>query len=243
MDSGIYSAATGLRETLRAQEITANNLANVNTPGYKRRLAVFHPFQRVLAQQLDQGTVLGGVVVDFSPGPIHHTGNPLDLAIEGKKGFFVLRGSNGYLYTRKGSFTLRGDGTIVDTVGRPLLADGGGELRVPPETREIRVTTSGEVYADQTAIGRIWVVEFDGPPPLVAAAYTAFALAEGARQPATAAQPRILQGALEGSNTNAVDELVSMIALLRSFEASQRTAKAIDESLKETTTVAQQSGG
>ncbi len=240
MDSGIYAAATGLTESLRAQEVTANNLANVNTPGYKRRLALFHPFHKVLAEQVGQGTEIGGVVVDFSPGPLHHTGNNLDLAI-GSDGFFVLGGESGYLYTRKGNFTLRGDGTIVDTVGRPLLADGGGELRVPPETREIRVTPNGEVYADETAIGRIWVVRFEGTPPLVSAAYTAFALAEEAPAPVTATRPEIVQGAIEGSNTNAVEELVAMVAILRSFQASQRVVKTIDESLEQTATAAQQS--
>lgn len=239
MDSGLYSAASGLTESLRAQEITANNLANVNTPGYKRRLAVFHPFHKVLADQLSQGTALGDVVVDFSPGPIQHTGNALDFAIHGD-GFFVLGGAAAYLYTRKGNFTLRGDGTIVDTVGRPLLGDGGAELRVPPDTRKVRVTTGGQVYADDTALGRIWVVKFEGTPPLEAAAYTAFSLAEGASQPATEPRPQVVQGALEGSNTNAVDELVAMITTLRSFEASQRVVQTIDQSLEQTTTMAQQ---
>jgi len=232
MDSGIYSAATGLQANLQAQDVTSHNLANVNTPGYKRRLAVFQPFYSQLAAQSGSlaGTELDGVVIDYSRGPIQQTGNRLDLALNGE-GFFVLRGADGQVYTRQGAFSLSSEGAIVDSVGRPLLADGGSEIRVPTNVRELRVSEDGRVLADGASVGRISVVDVPAPRALVPAAYTAFALAPGAAAPERVERPAVMQGALEGSNTNAVDELVSMITTLRGFEAAQRVLRSIDENL------------
>ena len=232
MDSGIYSAATGLQGSLQAQDVTSHNLANVNTPGYKRRLAVFQPFQAQLAAQAGPlaGTELNGVVVDYTRGPMQQTGNRLDLALN-CDGFFVLRGAEGQVYTRQGAFTLSQEGNIVDSVGRPLLSTGGSEIRIPTITREIRVNQDGSVLADGASVGRISVVDVPAPRALVPAAYTAFALAPGAPAPEPVAHPTVAQGALEGSNANAVEEMVSMITTLRGFEASQRVLRSIDENL------------
>jgi flagellar basal body rod protein FlgG len=237
MEPGVYSAGSSLVANLRAQEVTAHNLANINTPGFRRRLALFHPFQAQLAAAQPSGTQVDEVVIDFAPGPVQQTGNPLDVALEGE-GFFVLRGPSGYLYSRKGNFALGADGTVVDSVGRPLLAEGGGELKIPNETREIRVDSRGQVFADKTSVGRIWVADVPKPRAFVPAAYTAFTLPAGAPPATTVENPTVVQGALEGSNTNAVDEVVSMIVTLRSFEAAQRVLHAIDESLKQTTSAA-----
>jgi len=232
MDPAVYSATSSLEAALRAQDVVAHNLANVNTPGFKRRLVVF---QAQLAAAMGQaGTQPDEVVVDFSRGPAQQTGNPLDLMLD-CEGFFVLSAGpdSGYIYTRKGNFSLSADGAIVDSMGRPLLGNGGAELRVPRETREIRIDEAGQVVADGASIGRVWVVDVPKPRPFVPAAYTAFALPPDAPAPETVADAVVVQGTLEGSNTNPVDELVSMIATLRNFEASQRALRSIDESLEQ----------
>ena len=229
MDSSLYAASSVLVAHLRAQEISAHNLANVTTPGFKRHVPLFQPFQA----ELDSAAAgQGDYVVDFSRGAMEHTGNPLDLAVDGK-GFFVLEGPGGYLYTRKGNFSLSDKDLVVDAVGRPVLTDSGSKLHVPSGTREIRVEEGGTVYADGGAIGRVWVVDFETPERLLPAAYTTFADPGGEPAPATVAKPRVVQGVLEGSNTNPVEEMVSMIATLRSFESAQRVIRSIDESLKE----------
>jgi flagellar basal-body rod protein FlgF len=232
MDAGFYSAATGMEAYLRAQEVIAHNLANANTVGFKRSLAVWEPFEAQLAAALGDaaGTQVTDIVTDFRPGPIESTDGPLDVAIQGD-GFFVLEGPNGYLYTRKGNFTLSANGTVVDSVGRPVLGRGGSELRIPAETREVRVDQEGRVFADTTEVGRLWVVAPPDPAELVPAAYTAFRLPTE-ETPPTVREPRVVQYALEGSNTNAVDELVAMITTLRGFEAAQRILVSLEETEK-----------
>ncbi|MFP4055879.1 MAG: flagellar basal-body rod protein FlgF [Candidatus Brocadiia bacterium] len=234
MDAGVYSAASGLEAYLRAQEVLAHNLANVDTGGYKRRLALFEPFQAELAAELGglAGAEVDDVVVDFSPGPLVTTERPLDLAIQGQ-GFFVLQAQSGYVYTRKGSFVLDGEGRVVDTVGRGLVGAGGGPVRIPEETTELVVDREGRVFADGAEVGRVWVVDIPQPEVLRPAAYTAFALSDGAAAPATLEGATVVQGAVEGSNTNAIDELVAMITTLRGFEAAQRALVSIDESMEQ----------
>jgi len=243
MDTGTYSAASALLAALRTQEVTAHNLANVNTPGFKRRLAALQPFQEHLAaaQGEPTGTTPEGVTIDFARGPIDHTGNPLDLALEGE-GFFVLRGPQGQLYSRQGSFTLDGSGRIVDSVGRPLLGEGGGELTVPTDTTAIRVDQEGRVFADDTEVGKVWVVDVAKPRAFVPAAYTAFALPPDGPAPHTVERACVMQGALEGSNTNPIDELVSMITTLRSFETAQRSLASLADTTDMLTRAAQNTG-
>jgi len=242
MDPEVYAATAGLAAALRNQDIIARNLANVNTSGFRRRVPVDDPFEAQLSEAQAASPVPGEEVVDFSRGPIARTENPLDLALN-CDGFFALAGPSGNVYTRKGSFSLNADGAIVDSVGRSLLSSGGDVLRVPGGTREIRVDPSGEVLADGSSVGKVWVVNVAEPRLLVPAAYTAFSLPESAAAPETAQDAAVEQGALEGSNTNAIEELVSMIANLRSFEASQRVLRSIDESLKQTAAAASATAG
>lgn len=239
MDTGVYAAGSALLAHMRAQEVTAHNLANINTPGFKRRLTVFQPFDAHLAAEM-AGDGTKSMEIDFARGPIDSTGNPLDMALD-CEGFFVLEAADGdgYLYTRKGNFTLDGSGAIVDSVGRHLLGDGGGTLTVPAETNAIRVDHEGRVFADGSAIGRVWVVDVADRRALAPAAGTAFGLPEGGPAPKSVERPAVVQGALEGANVNPVDELVTMIATLRSFEAAQRTLTAFDDTTEQLTKAAQ----
>jgi len=237
MDSGVSAATNGLTAYLRAQEVLAHNLANVNTPGFRRRMAVFHSFDEALAQAQGESESPVDVVVDFRHGPMRETGNPLDLTL-GADGFFVLGADEGYLYTRKGNFSLSADGAVVDSLGRPLIGRGGARLRVPADAREIRVDPSGEVFADNTSVGRVWVVEPVDTAQLVPAPYTAFSLPETAPPPTTVREPDLVQGAIEGSNTDPVEEMVNMIATLRSFEAAQRVLRSMSDTTEQMATAA-----
>ena len=240
MDPGMYAAGGALLAQLRAQEVTAHNLANINTPGFKRRLTVHKPFQTHLANELAEANT-GGTVIDFARGTLDSTGNPLDLALD-CEGFFVVETESGYLYTRKGNFTLDGDGAIVDSIGRRLMGDGGGTLTVPSNAHTVHVDQEGRVFADDSEIGKVWVVDVADRTALVPTAATAFALPENQPPPASVEHPAVMQGALEGSNINPVDELVTMIATLRSFEAAQRTLTAFDDTTEQLAKAAQNSG-
>jgi len=240
MDSGSYDAALSLMRSLEAQEVHAHNLANVNTPGFKKRLAVTQAFDQHLAEasgQLSQ-QIAQDVVVDFRQGALTSTGKPLDLAIEGD-GFFVIEGPNGPLYTRHGVFTVDAQRRIVDSVGRPLLGDGG-PLTVPPDGTEIGVGPDGTVSVDNNPIGRIRVVDVPPPRAMHPVGGSAFAVADGVT-PQQTEEATVRQGAIEQSNSNAIDEMVSMIATLRSFEAAQRALRQMSEITEQLSQAAQSS--
>ena len=230
MDAGLYSASAGLFANLHAQDVTAHNLANINTAGYKRRVAVYEPFAAHLAEATAEaaGVTVDGVAIDYTPGHRLYSGEPLHLMIEGE-GFFVLRGASGEVYTRNGCFQLDAQRQIVDAAGRPLLG-GGGELRIPKAGGRVRVDPDGQVRVGGTSVGRIRVVDVPKPRAFVAASNGAFTLPAGVPPPRPVPDARVEQGYLEGANTNAIDELVATITTLRSFEGSQRTVRSIDES-------------
>jgi flagellar basal body rod protein FlgG len=235
-----YTVASTMTACLKAQEVSAHNLANVNTPGFKRRLAVEQPFHAYLAAEREavQGVQVDGVTTDFSRGAVRPTGNPLDLAL-GCDGFFVLDGPEGQVYTRRGDFTLDGEGRVVDSLGRTLLSEGGGALRVPGGAVSITVAEDGGVMVDGTVVGRVWVVDVPSPRSLVPAGFTAFTPMDETATPTTVARPVVRQGALEMSNANPIDELVAMVSTLRSYEAAQRTLTSIDQTSEKLTTAAQ----
>lgn len=240
MDSGSYDAALSMLRDLQAQEVHAHNLANVNTPGFKRRLAISQSFDQHLAEasgELSQ-QIAQDVVIDFRQGPLLSTGNPLDLAIEGN-GFFVIEGPGGPLYTRHGVFTLDAQRRIVDGVGRPLLGDGG-PLTVPPDGTEVGVGPDGTVSADGNVIGRIRLVDVPPPRAMQPVGGSAFAVT-GDVTPRRAEEAAVRQGAIEQSNANAIDEMVSMIATLRNFEAAQRALRQMSEITEQLTQAAQTS--
>ena len=240
MDAAAYTAAGAMATNLRVQEISSHNLANVNTPGFKRRLAIFQPFHAHLAaaQTAVQGADAAGVVVDFGQGPINATGNPLDLALD-CEGFFVVEGQQGRLYTRRGNFTLDAEGRICDTLGRPLLAEGGGKLRVQPGAGAISVAEDGRMLADGIDIGKIWVVDVPKPRTLVPAGFTAFSAPPGGPTPKAVERSVVKQGALEMSNANPIEELVAMITTLRSFEAARQTLTGMDKTSEKLAQAAQ----
>ncbi|HYU46988.1 MAG TPA: flagellar hook-basal body complex protein, partial [Terriglobales bacterium] len=137
MDSGFYAACAGLRAQSQALEVSAHNLANVNTAGFRGQqttfqslLAVANPtVPTVLNLATNNFGVLEGSHLDLTAGTLQHTGNPLDLGIEGA-GFFAIQTAGGTRYTRNGSFRVASSGELVTASGDPVLGDQG-VIRVP----------------------------------------------------------------------------------------------------------------
>lgn len=221
----MYKALSGAVAQMRRLDATAQDLANVNTSGYKgQRLS----FGEVLANQLPPDERPGGLVAvasqrtNFGPGEIQPTGNPFNLALAGD-GFFVVQTSRGARYTRSGAFNLSPDGTLTTAQGDAVLGDSGP---IKITGANIAVAGDGTVASDDGEVGKIRVVRFVDSRRVAKEGATLFVTAPGNVQEAT--DPRVLQGSLEQSNVNSIDGMISLIALNRQFEASQRAMTLMD---------------
>lgn len=254
MIRGLYTSAAGMAAMLSKQDVIANNLANVNSTGYKQDVAVFRTRMDQMLYRLEEtrkspepevrrmgglstGVYLDEIATRFEAGTIRSTENPYDFALEGE-GFFMLEEPDGtQILTRDGSFARSPEGMLVDKSGRLVLGEDGapialGQGRVQV-SREGMVTVEQRVggNARQVPSGRIAVVTVDDPRmDLEKRGDNAFTLRGGAQaQPAPATS--VVQEALEASTVNPVREMVEMIAVHRAYEASQRLVTAQDETL------------
>lgn len=247
MIRGLYTSSAGMQVEALRQEAIANNLANVNTVGFKRDLAVMEARANLAVSRLNDpvgpeidglrsGTPIGelgtGVVLDrvvkrFEEGNLIQTDAPLDFALAGE-GFFSLSTPGGEtLYTRAGDFTRDAQGVLVDKLGRGVMGQGG-PVTLPPG--EVTVGADGGVFVNGQMLDRFAIVRFANPDDdLEKLGDAAFRYrGEDAPQPATA---QVLQGKLEGSNVNGVREMVEMIAVVRQYEANQKAISHQDETL------------
>ncbi|GBD04662.1 Flagellar basal-body rod protein FlgG [bacterium HR20] len=252
MDKTLTTAATGLSAQQRFVEVIANNLANVNTTAYKK---VRHVFQDLLYEtvrpmgvtaasgveplpdvQIGSGTELVATTRQFAQGTITETGNMLDLAINGEGFFQVLRPDNTIAYTRDGSFTVNRNGEIVTSQGYFLEP----RITVPDNATEIRISRDGIVtaivdgnQADEREIGRITLVRFVNPAGLRSVGDNLF-LATNASGPPIEEQPgtnntgELIQGHLESSNVDLVQEMVNMIIAQRAYEINSKSVQTAD---------------
>lgn len=256
MIRALHTAATGMDAQQKRIDVTANNLANVNTNGFKKSRA---DFQDLLYQQVRapgtsaaQGvTVPQGIQIgtgvrtvsthrSFSTGDLQPTGNELDLAIEGK-GFFAVSMPNGQTaYTRAGNFELDPQGAMVTPDGYPLEP----AITIPPGTKSVTVGADGTVSVtadgqDATEVGQIQLATFVNPGGLES-------LGRNFMQPTAASgQPQlgppniggtgsVGQGFLEMSNVKVVEEMIGLISSQRAYEINSKVITASDEMLQTT---------
>lgn len=229
---GLFLALSGATVQERRLEMIANNLANLNTTGFKREIALFDAWvPNGVAKTIGpQYGLLRGIATDFSSGPLRRTGAPLDIAIEGE-GFFVVQTPQGNRFTRDGHFTLDAEGRLVTQKGMPVLGTGGGitlpagSVSIDPEGRvSVRGT---EVGAQPIEVDTLQVVRFEDPSRLRKVGDGL--LSAGEIFPAGFPEARLLQGALEGSNVDPIQEMVSMIEVLRLYEAAQKAIQISDD--------------
>src|SRR3954469_23735377 len=226
MDRLIYLAMTGAQQLLQQQAVTAHNLANASTTGYKAETQAFRvapvvgPGLPTRAYAVD--TTTGA---DLSAGPIQATGRDLDVAIEGP-GFFSVEAKDGTeAYTRAGSFDVSPDGELLTRTGLTVLGEGG-PIIVPPDSKvqigrdgTVSATTPGQ-SASINVIGRLKLVN-PAPSDVQKGADGLFRQRSG--QPADPDDAvTVSGGALESSNVNAVSAMVDMITLARNFEMQMK---------------------
>ncbi len=232
---GLYTGASGMTSQVDHQTVIARNLANVNTVGYKKNVAVFQSYisgSQTKEQNAVQGTgsSLGTIGTDFSQGTMEYTGNDLDFSIIGD-GFFTVKTEHGIRYTRKGQFMLSRDMKIVTPEGWYLLGLGS-EIQLPTNVKSITIKENGSISANGKELGKVKVVTVSNPTDLEAVGGCAYKLSDNAQEPEVSTDFKIVHRYLEKSNVNAIDEMVNMIANMRGYQSGYKVTDSIDETLK-----------
>lgn len=209
----------------RELDVVANNVANLDTTGYKAGGSLFEEYLSTNARADETGSRVSfvrdrGVWHDMSQGPVERTGNPLDVAVDGS-GFLVVQTPRGDRYTRNGSMQINPSGQLVTSEGYPVLGDGG-PITLQPSDREVSISRDGTLSVREgtskvdSVRGKIKLVTFDNPQRLQKDGNGTFNAAGGA-QPQPAAKGGLLQGSIEKSNVRGVVEMSRMIEITRSY--------------------------
>jgi len=253
MNLSLYSAATGMEAQQLNLNTIANNLANVNTPGFKRSTIEFQDllYQKPRSAGAEAGggnQVPTGIEVGngsrvastskiFTQGQLNNTGERLDLALQGD-GFFEVQRPDGTVgFTRAGSFKLSATGQVVTTDGMPVLS---GFQNVPAGTTGISVSENGEVTYQSSAGNqsfRLTLTRFANPAGLQSMGGNLYKESGASGTPETG-QPgeegyaSVMQGYIETSNVNIVEEMVNLIVAQRAYEVNSKSIQTSDEMLQ-----------
>lgn len=230
MENSIYLGLSHQVAMQNNMQIIANNIANVNTPGYRGQNLLFSEYISDPRGQDDPLSFVEnqGQYENTSPGPTRQTGNPLDIALNGP-GFIGVNGPGGLeTYTRAGNFILRPDGGLITPAGYAVASNGGAEIIIPPDATNITIDELGFISSDDGIIDQIRIVEFGNTQALEPIGDNLYRGGNG-RQ---ALNTQVRQGMLEGSNVNAVLEMVHMIDTMRSFQATQNMLQSENERMR-----------
>jgi flagellar basal-body rod protein FlgG len=225
----LFSALSGIKNATQRLQNSANNVANINTPGFKK--------SDVNSVELRSGgTQVNSVTKSNTQGSLIPTGNPLDLAINGNGFFQVTNPNGGTSFTRSGSFKVGSDGNIVDSSGNALVP----AVNIPGNNTGISVDSNGQVSAlvdgQPEVVGQIELAGFQNPSGLSATGGNLLNESAGSGAPAAGApgeggRGTVLSGFLEGSNVNITEEVVNQIVSKAAFKANINVIKANDELL------------
>jgi len=252
MLDGMKYATQGMLMMSQMQDVVTNNLANANTPGYHRETLTVTAFSEVLnkqmgalpgrdkvgwtgymqvAEEMDTSNTLSAHSrTAFAQGPMRETGNPFDLALQDNDrnhGFFTIQSPDGRtLYTRNGSFKLQG-GKLVTSDGCALMGKKGA---ISVAGTKVEVKPNGEVMVDDKLVDTLRVTVFPDPRVLRKQGSTVFASEHGGMTMNSGFG--VQQGFLEQGNVNAVQEMVDMMQIMRSYEANQKVLQTEDQILR-----------
>jgi len=229
MDSGLYAACAGLVARTQALDLAANNLANVNTTGYKAQLPTFQSVlanatssvaSSPIARAVNDYGVLGDSRTNPLQGTLDHTGSDLDFALQGD-GWFAVQSGNKRLYTRNGNFHVDRNGRLVTADGMQVLGTQG-PITVPPG--KLFVSGNGTISVDGALAGQLQLVGFAAGSSLTPAGSSYFSAPSGSEASSTA---RVEQGSLENSNVSPILAAVDLVSLQRHADLLQQALTAI----------------
>ena len=234
MDVSTYVLLSHEQALRRRLDVVANNMANVNTTGFRREQPVF----RELVQQSEGALapdaknvsfVLDfGAVHDTSHGAFQATGNPLDLMIESPGYLGVGMPDGTTAYTRAGNLKVLDNGQLGTASGLPIRGEGGAPIAIPPEQAgRITISSDGIVHGTEGPLGRIALTLFADEGALVPMGDTLLSGSGGSEVPAT--ESRLRTGGLESSNVQPIAETTQMVEILRSYQSSQRMSDSLGD--------------
>jgi len=255
MNSSLRTSASGMLAQQRMIDVIANNLANVNTTGFKRSRVSFEDVlyetvrearesdgqthEMLAPVQIGKGVRIAGVLRLHTQGSPETTQRPLDLSVEGEGLFQVQRPDGSIAYTRDGNFTLDASGTMVTNGGYVVLPG----ITLPNDASEISIAPNGAVTArlpggsEPTEVGRIELARFLNPSGLTAIGENQYLASEASGEAMTGSPGedgfgRVLQGTLETSNVEMVQEMTDMIAAQRAYEINAKAVRAGEEMMQ-----------
>lgn len=217
MKLSLYTSVVGAIQQEKRLDVIANNLANAATPGYRKVGARFENFMELQTY------------TQTAQGPVRRTGNPMDVAINGE-GYFRIQTDKGERYTRAGNLTVDAQGRLVTSEGWPVLGQGG---IIQVDRSNIRIGAEGQVYDGENLVDTLDVVAFPQGTRLVHDERNLLMPADPNAFPLPSQNFTLEQGALEGANFSAVQEMTSMIETMRIFEACQKVMKTSYEEDKQ----------
>lgn len=224
----VMAATSNMLARIRELEVTANNISNANTPGFKRDLYFANVIADVQNNMKNKGLFEGQVrlternVVDLSQGALNKTNNPMDVAINGD-GFFTVADEEGNeYYTRNGNFTIDKDGFLVTNYGWKVQGEGG-EIYLP--NGDTRISPGGNITSDDELVDQLKIVMPESKADMVKLGNSRYQF-----QP-TEPEKRgeVVQGFLEQSNVNPIESMIKLVALQRDFDTNQKMVQSFDE--------------
>ena len=247
MVKGLYTAYTGMLNQQNKMDVISNNLANAAVTGYKKEGSTSQSFDTVLAYKIrdrsigvhtqrigsmNLGVKIGENYTDYGQGPFKYTDNTYDLAISGN-GFFCVQFTNkagvtSTKYTRDGSFTLNVNGYLVTKDGDYVLDNNGNRIRLDPLSTS-SIDENGNIFQNDRAVARIGLRDFEDYNYLEHYGENYYQPVNGYRF--KNADGQIIEGYLEASNVQVVQEMVEMISVTRTYESNQKVIQTIDSTL------------
>lgn len=246
MGSGIYAACSALMARSQALDILSNNLANVNTTGYKAESQFYQALNAAganapgaLNAAVNQFGIVSGEGLNLAAGAIEKTGNPLDVALQGP-GFLEVQTAAGRAYTRAGNLQVASNGTLETSQGDPVLAVGpppglANDKPLVIPSGDVSISSDGTVSVGGALVGKLRLVEFPSGTPLSPLGDAYFSAPAGKAQ--AAGQTDLVSGALESSNVNAITSETDLIGLQRHYDLLERALKILNTDFDQTASV------
>ncbi|MCC6598360.1 MAG: flagellar basal-body rod protein FlgF [Alphaproteobacteria bacterium] len=231
MENSIYLGLSRQMVLRNNMDIVANNIANMNTSGYRAQNLMFEEYVSKDKQDFDPMSFVydRGQYKDTAPGSLTPTGNPLDIALTGP-GFIGVQEPGGAIaYSRAGSLQTDAAGTLLNSAGYPVASAGGASIVIPQGSTEIKIDARGVISNQDGQIGQIMVAEFQNLQTLKPLGDTLYQTTEA---PLPAENTHVKQGMLEGSNVKPIIEMTHMVETLRSYQSIQNVLQTENDRLR-----------